>query len=140
MDTGAGLATHLHRRQRNAMLLHVQPMEIIGSRPGLAQHVLYRSRVDRANVSTGRDRAAMAQTLEDALERFVGQLGILPQRTAAFAEAFAAMRAVQAANVFAFADPFDDAEIAGIESIESRTILVGARQVCQRVRLAARAS
>ena len=128
---------HLHRCQWQAMLLHLQAVEIIRPRPSLPQHALHRTGIDLAYVRSGRDRTAMAQTLEDALQRRIGQLRVLPQGAGAFAEALAAVRAIQSANVLGPADPFDDAEIASVDSIEGGAIFVGARQVRQRVRLAA---
>jgi len=136
-DSAAMQIVHLYGSQRPAMLLHLQVVEIIRPRPCLPQHALHRSGIDVANVRRSRDRAAMAQTLENTLERVVGQLRVLPQGAGAFAEAFAAVRAIQSANVLGVADPFDDAKIAGVESIEGGTIFIGARQVRQRVRLAA---
>ena len=69
------------------------------------------------------------KTFHDALQRFIRHLGVLVQGAASFAEALAAVRAIQTANVFAFADPFNDAEdVTGVESIEGGAIFVGARE------------
>lgn len=114
----------------------LQPMEIIDTRPCLYEHALHRAGIDITNVRAGRDRAAVAQTFQDALQRFVGHLGVLVQRATSFTETLAAVAAIQSANVLAFANPFDDAEVAGIESVERGAIIIGARQVRQ-VRLAA---
>jgi hypothetical protein len=127
----------LHCGHRLSLLLDLQSMEIVGSRARLPQHSLHRAFIDVTNVRARRDRAAVAQTFHDALERFVGHLGVLLQSAASFAKALAAVRAIQSANVFAFADPFDDAEIASVESIEGGAIFIGTREVRQRVWLAA---
>jgi len=127
----------LHGWHRRSLLLDVQPMEIVGSRARLAQHPLHRACIDITNVRAGCDRTAVAQTFQDAVQRFVGHFGVFMQGAATFAETLAAMRAIQSANVFAFADPFDDAEIASVEAIAGGAIFVGTREVRQRVWLAA---
>ena len=107
------------------MLLDLQSMEIVGSRARLPQHSLHRAFIDVTNVRARRDRAAVAQTFHDALERFVGHLGVLLQSAASFAKALAAVRAIQSANVFAFADPFDDAEIATSNRLKAEQSSLG---------------
>ena len=53
--------------------------------------------IDATNIRARGDRATVAQTFHDA--RFIGHLGVLVQGAASFAEALAAVRAIQTANV-----------------------------------------
>jgi hypothetical protein len=81
----------LHGAQRPALLFDLQLAEVIGAYPGLPHDALHRASVDIADVRCRAHRAAMGQTLEDALDRFVRQLRILPQCAATLAEALPAI-------------------------------------------------
>jgi hypothetical protein len=91
---------------------------------------LHGSPIHLTDIRRGLDRAAVRQTFGDAFHGLFRHLRVFPQGAAPFTETLPAIRAVQSPNVFAFAVPLDNAEIARVESIERRAIFIGTRQPC----------
>ena len=66
--------------------VQLEPVEVLGATAGLFEDAAHRAGVDIADVRCGLNRAAMSETLDDADDGLLGELGIPQQCPLPFGE------------------------------------------------------